>query len=114
MGAMSSKTVQHIEFTCDGSCGAAETVKMNSAARGELPLAWSAVTTSKGEETKHFCDECSQLMRLPLWNQDRQLRILNVLTPTEMEDFDLGDLHQKLYDDEARRRARGASPDIPK
>ena len=53
-------------------------------------------------------------MRLPLWNQDRQLRILNVLTPTEMEDFDLGDLHQKLYDDEARRRARGASPDIPK
>lgn len=102
---MSTKTIQSMEFTCDGACGAKKTTAINSAGAGALPNGWSVLT--EVGEAKHFCDTCTSLMKLPLYNQERQLRILNVLTVHELSDFDLEDLHEKLTEAEKKKLASG-------
>lgn len=105
---MSTRRVEMVEYDCDGQCGAKASTSVNA---GELPKGWvelrmstlaaSAVGQS-GKEKVHFCSTCISLMFVILYNQDRQLRMLDSLTNTEIDDFDLEDLHEKL--NEARKQ----------
>ena len=81
-----------VEFVCDGHCGASRQTNTDVTPTGWVVVVMdvAALTT-----TRHFCSECWSVMAVGLWNQERQRRILGVLTDEELADFDLQDLRAR-------------------
>lgn len=107
---MSVKTVEALEFECDGHYGLKKQVPVVTVNRSgervsEMPNRWSS--QAKDGETKHFCPTCTSLMDLMLYSPKRQLTLLASLTPDELMDFDLEDHYEKLEREDKERIKRG-------
>lgn len=101
---MSFKTIETLEFDCDGQCGTKKIGSADTPARQRRPIdpppGW--VTISEGAVNKHFCATCWSLMSSLLYVPKRQLAYLRTLDEDELDDYDLEDRLRKLEDDEKR------------
>jgi len=102
---MSIKTIESVEFECDGHCSTKSVVRRPT----ELPPGWM-ITIDEGK-TNHFCIECASLMKVMLYNQKRQFAFLSTMTEDELDDYDLDILFGKLKAAEAVRLRHEAHKD---
>lgn len=102
---MSYRKVESVEYECDGHCGTKKAVPDHhvSVSTRDLPPGWveirlspEAVKAISGNDVRHFCATCFSLMTLPLWDQNRQFKILSLLSEEELDDWQLEGLFDKL------------------
>lgn len=110
---MSYKRIEMFEFDCDGHCGAKATASARPGiSTYDLPKGWAtlslspeahkAIGSTEGEH-RHFCPTCIALMTLPLWNRERQFKILSLLSEDELDDYNLDGLFERLQAAEKKR-----------
>lgn len=114
---MSCRSIDALEFECDGQCGTSSTVTQPrntpSYAPVELPKGWAtikltqeaAVVWHRKDTTMHVCPRCLSMMMLTMWNDERKVALLSAVGEDELEDLDLDPILARARASERARKA---------